>query len=175
MSIKKSARNDVRIVELPACKMVSSGRVGWDVAFEENGAFAKFEAWFAKYDKTRADAFYSRDFMWGTDDWGEWVYAVTQVPEGLDGLEVIDFPGGLFAVANSVDGDNKDHNAVRKDMEVWVKNSGCFAVDVSDTRFRMGHVTTPPGAKKAMGYEQMDLYLPIKFLSQPIARNNMKE
>ena len=162
MCIKKSTRNDVRIIELPACKMITSGRATWDKAFEPGGPMERFDAWFSAYDKTRADAFYSRDFMWGTDDWVEWACAVTDVPEGIDGLNVIDFPGGLYAVTVSVDGDGKDHDRVRKHMEDWVKQSGCFAVDVSDTRFRMGHITSPACTKAAMGYEQMDLYCPIR-------------
>jgi len=161
-TIKAKARNNVRIIELPACKMVTSGRATWDKAFKPGGTMERFDKWASAHDKTRADAFYSRDFMWGTDDWGEWGCAVTEIPDHIDGLEVIDFPGGLFAVAVSVDGDGKDHDGVRKSMERWVKDSGCFADDVSDTRFRMGHITSPPATKEAMGYEQMDLYFPIR-------------
>ncbi|MCL2446823.1 MAG: helix-turn-helix domain-containing protein [Oscillospiraceae bacterium] len=163
-NIKMKARNDVRIIDLPACKMVSSGRVGWGDAFEPGGPMERFDKWFTAYDKTRADRFYPRDFMYGPEDgaWVEWAFAVTEIPTGIDGLGVIDFPGGLFAVAVSVDADGKDHGRVHNGIKDWVKASNCFALDMSDTRFCMGHISTPPKARDVMGYHQMDLYVPIR-------------
>ena len=162
-TIKAKARNAVRIIELPACKMVTSGRAKWDEAFEPDGPFTRFHDWFVAYEKSRADTFYTRDFMWGEGDWVEWGYVVTQAPANLpEGLAVIDFPGGLFAVAVSVDGDGKNHDKVHNGIKKWIENSGCFALDATNHRFCMGHITTPPGAKDIMGYEQMDLYFPIR-------------
>jgi len=113
----------VRIIELPACKMVTSGPLG-----EDPTAFERFHAWFAAYDQTRADQFYVRDFMWCSPDGNfEWGYAVTDIPEDTGGFGVIDFPGGLYAVAVSVDADGKDHNRVYSGIQKWVRKSGCFA------------------------------------------------
>ena len=169
-TIKTKDRSAVRVIELPACKMVSSGRCAWGEAFGPGGPLTRFGEWFSAFDETRADRFYVRDFMWGPTSgaWVEWAYAVTDIPKAadggynLDGFELIDFPGGLFAVAVSVDGDGRDHDRVHSNIQKWVKKSGCFALDETDQRFSMGNITSPMRAKEAMGYHQMDLYFPIR-------------
>jgi len=163
-TIRAKERSAVRVIELPACRMVSSGRTKWNEAFGPNGPLTRFNEWFSAYDQTRADRFYVRDFMWGpaSGTWVEWAYAVTDIPEDLGGFEVIDFPGGLFAVAVSVDADGRDHDRVHGAIQRWVKKSGCFALDETDERFSMGNITSPMRTKEAMGYHQMDLYFPIR-------------
>jgi AraC family transcriptional regulator len=42
----------------------------------------------------------------------------------------------------------------------FIKEKGCFEEDTS--RSYLGNIPTPPSASKAMGYEQMDYYIPIK-------------
>ncbi|MDR0883746.1 MAG: GyrI-like domain-containing protein [Oscillospiraceae bacterium] len=162
-TIKAKARNQVRIIELPACKMVTSGAVNGADAFAPGGALARFCDWFAAYDKQRADLFYVRDFLWSAPNGGfQWGYAVAEIPEDTGGFDVIDFPGGLYAVAISVDADGKDHDRVHSGMQEWVKKSGCFALDETDTRRSLGTVTSPEYIKDILGYQQMDLYVPIK-------------
>ena len=157
-AIKAKARDQVRIIELPACKMVTSGP-----DTEDPTAFERFDKWWTAYDKSRTDHFYARDFMWCSADGAfEWGYAVLKVPKDTGGFGVIDFPGGLYAVAISVDNDSKDHDRVYKGILDWVKKSGCFALDENDVRRSLGNITSPVGTKEIMGYHQMDLYFPIR-------------
>jgi len=162
--IKGKARDEVRIIELPACKMVSSGRSSWDKAFEPEGPLTRFGKWMTAFSRSRTDHLLISDLMWGpaSGEWVEWAYAVREIPDGIDGLEVIDFPGGLYAVAISVDGNDKDHDQVHNGIKKWVEKSGCFALDANDQRFCMGTITSPQCTKNVMGYEQMDLYFPIR-------------
>ena len=162
--IRPGARNNLRIIELPACRMVSSGRSPWDKAFGPDGPLSRFDQWLTAYSQSYTDHLQVRDLMWGPTSgaWVEWAFAVKEVPDGIDGLEVIDFPGGLFAVAISVDGDGRDHDRVHKGIQKWVRKSGCFALDETGERFCMGSITSPPAARDAMGYHQMDLYFPIR-------------
>jgi len=156
--IKAKDRNAVRVIELPTCRMVTSGPATADPT-----AFGRFDEWFSAYDKTRADRFYPRDFMWCSPEGSfEWGYAVAEVPEDTGGFGVIDFPGGLYAVAISVDANGRDHNRVYKGIQKWVRRSGCFALDETDKRRSLGNITSPPAARDAMGYHQMDLYFPIR-------------
>ncbi|MNC53372.1 hypothetical protein D3C75_1027760 [compost metagenome] len=76
------------------------------------------------------------------------------------GFEVVDFEGGLYAVATSIDGNEEDSSKVYHQIVEWVVNSGCFEMD--EGRFSLGHITTPQSATKAMGYAQMENYIPIK-------------
>ncbi len=162
-TIANEERNAVRIVELPACKMVTSGVANSPDSFGPDGVMTRFNNWFSTFDKNRKDQFYPRDFMWSSPEGGfMWGYAVGEVPKDTGGFEVIDFPGGLYAVAISVDADGKDHNRVYQGIQEWVEKSGCFMLDETEKRRSLGNITTPSMAKEIMGYQQMDLYFPIR-------------
>ncbi len=162
-TIAAEERNAVRIIELPACKMVTSGPANGEDIFGPDGVLTRFNAWFSEFDKQRADRFYPRDFMWCPATGGfQWGYAVERIPADTGGFDVIDFPGGLYAVAISVDADGTDHNRVYNGILEWVEKSGCFMMDETDERRSLGNITSPPFAKEIMGYHQMDLYIPIR-------------
>ena len=161
-TIPQEARNDVRIIKLPACKMVTSGPANGEDIFAPDGILTRFCEWFSELDKKRLDRFYPRDFMWSPPGGGlQWGYAVDEIPDDTGGFDVIDFQGGLFAVAISVDANGEDHDRVFNGIIDWVKKSGCFVLDETDERQSLGNITSPPTVKKVMGYEQMDLYFPI--------------
>ena len=162
-TIPQDMRNNVRIVELPSCKMVTSGPAKSEDAFAPGGKMERFDKWATEYDKQRTDRFYPRDFMWSPVSGGfEWGSAVDEVPDDIGGFDVIDFPGGLYAVAISVDADGADHDRVYNEILKWVNNSGCFVLDENGTRRSMGNITSPHLIKEVMGYQQMDLYFPIR-------------
>lgn len=143
----------VRIVELPACRMATSK--GHDL-----GAF---DQWWSAVDKTRADKFFPRDFMYYDRQAGElvWLYAL---PAGVNAgvYDVIDFAGGLYAAAISKDEDDIDGERVMIGLKEWVKNTSYFADAESDARPTLFHVVTPNAAFAKMGYRQLDIYLPVK-------------
>lgn len=162
-TIPQAERNTVRIIELPACKMVTSGPANGENAFAPEGALMRFLNWFTEIDKQRADMFYPRNFMWSPPTGGfQWGYAVSEIPKNTGGLDVIDFPGGLYAVAISVDADGADHDRVYNGILEWVEKSGCFVLDETNERRSLGNITSPAYIKDFMGYAQMDLYFPIK-------------
>ena len=162
--IPAEKRNSIRIVELPACKMVWSGVCTEKEPFSENSLLRRFEAWWYRQDALRKDRFYARDFMW----WDEqargfaWGLAVSEIPEDTGGYEVIDFPGGLYAVANFVDDDSDPGGglAVYTMITDWLQSSGCFEADKN--RYCLNHFIGTPKSKEAMGYGQQDLYTPIR-------------
>ena len=74
--------------------------------------------------------------------------------------KIIEFPGGLYAAAVSVDGDGESHNKVRSKTEKWLESTN-FVID-SD-RELMGHmIYEDDEIKEGLGYHQMNLYAPIK-------------
>ena len=163
--IKKKDRNAVRIIELPACKMVWSGVCPGDHSTAENEALRRFNEWWPTQDALRKDRFFARDFMW-YDHKGQgfaWGLALAELPTAADGsvdtngYEIIDFPGGLYAVANY----NGDASGTYQEMRKWVEKSGIFAMDDGAGRNGMYHCINAPEAAAAMGYGQYDLYLPI--------------
>ena len=141
----------VRIYEMPACKMAVSqcGMFG-------DGKLEVFNEWFNSLPQTM----FPRNFLWYDKTQGGlvWYYMcddITIVPEEF---KVIDFPGGLYAVA--ADEDQKDNTNALNAIHDFIEKKGCFEED--KTREYLGNVITSQSAGEAMGYNQMDYYVPIK-------------
>ena len=81
--------------------------------------------------------------------------------EDTGGYEVIDFPGGLYAVVNYAD---NDAEGAHKHIQKWVEESGCFTPDDNANRHFMWHFISTEAAKAAMGYYQYDFYFPIRIM-----------
>ncbi len=144
----------IRIVNLPPARMASSG----DKSLEE------FDAWWSRVDQKRKDRFFPRDFM-TFDPQSQsliWFYALPDGVTDTGGFDVVDFPGGLYAVAISKDKDDADGNRVVAGIREWVKSSGVFALDERPGHYELFHVITPDEAYEAMGYRQLDIFVPIK-------------
>ena len=73
-------------------------------------------------------------------------------------LEIIDFQGGLYAVATDID-QRTDKDRINAEMEQFLGENG-FERDTS--RPELGNIITSPLAQKILGYEQMDYYIPVK-------------
>ena len=161
---------DVRIVELPACKMVSSG----------SGKTEGFDKWFCEYDKKRVGIRTSPlDFMFFYLRHGDyvWWYAVENWVTEKDsgGYEIVDFEGGLYASAMTKDGDTE--GVYWKILE-WVEQSEHFEAvgknvnlgELDDKEYyrhtTFCHILTPPQVKKVWGYERLELLVPIKVHSK---------
>ena len=141
----------VRIYEIPKCRMISSqcGMFG-------DGKLERFDEWFSKLPRPM----FPKDFLFFDNDKEGfiWYYIYSNGTVVPDEFEIVDFNGGLYAVSTGIDGeDSTDTIKIIKD---FIDNSGCFEEDQS--RVYLGNIPTPPSANKAMGYNQMDYYVPIK-------------
>ena len=143
----------VRIYEIPACKMVASqcGMFG-------DGKLEAFDEWFGGLER----AMFPKDFLWFDKIRGGfvWYYVYDETLAVPDEFEVIDFPGGLYAVATGIDGEGDDEAAAA--VREFLSRKSCFERDPS--REMLGNVITPPAAGEAMGYNQMDYYTPIRLV-----------
>lgn len=144
---------DIRVICLPRLKMARSWRSDLD----------EFDRWWSGVDV--GSSLFPRDFMWYNEklDCFEWLFAI---PDGLtdtNGYEVFDFPGGLYAVATAIDGD--EINKVNRLIHKWAQENEFFepANDGNDAheRYDMGHIVTPPVFREKTGYHLMDLFVPI--------------
>lgn len=94
----------------------------------------------------------------------EWVFAVPDNYSNFDKYKLIDFPGGLYAVATSKDTE-EDCNNTKEQIRKWVIESGCFELSTTDNdiaaRYTMSHVITPKIFKTKMGYHLTDNFVPI--------------
>ena len=144
----------IRIVDLPACRMASSGGKPLD----------DFNAWWMKLDGQRVDRFYPRDFMYFDAEKGElvWLYALTGQVSGPCEYPLIDFPGGLYAVSISVDKNDLDGERVYKEIKEWIRSTGYFTDDESRDRPSLYHVVTSDRAFAKLSYRQLDIYVPVR-------------
>jgi len=145
----------IRIVEIPDCKMVSSG-----IGMFGQEKFDNFAKWFSSLPRTA----FAKDFLfWDGGEYGvsggfHWLCMHENgmtVPAEYD---IVDFTGGLFAVATDIDR-KTDIEAMDAAVNAFLRESG-FLRD--DSRPRMGNIITPPLASGTLGYEQMDYFYPIK-------------
>ena len=82
----------VRIYEMPACKMVSSG-----TGMFGEGKFILFGEWLSSQKR----GLFPKDFLFWAGRGFVWLYEDgMNVPNKL---EIIDFKGGLYAVATDID------------------------------------------------------------------------
>ena len=158
----------IRIVELPRMKVVTSGLLKTQAAFEA------FNAWWSAYDKKVMGKIAPRDFMWYNEreQASEWMYALP-VPETGDdygGYEAKEFAFGLYAVASNLDGDcdeARDWMATREAIRESIRHSDVFELSTPENdcceRYPLFHIITPPHYFERTGTHQQDMFVPIVY------------
>lgn len=73
-------------------------------------------------------------------------------------FEVVDFEGGLYAVVTGIDGES-DVEAMMTVKEFLLSNGN---LQEDPSRPALGNVISSPMAQEALGYAQMDYYVPVK-------------
>lgn len=158
----------IRIVELPPCVMASSGVSTESEPFAAGGRLMRFNEWWTAVDATRRDRFFPRDFMWfdRVRQGLVWWYAVPEATADTEGFDAVDFEGGLYAAAISRDGDDGDGERVYDDVKAWVAASDRFDLDERDGHYDLFHIITPNAAASAMGYRQLEIFVPIRLRAE---------
>ena len=153
---------DVMIVKIPKFRAVTSGLMTFETLFE--GDFGPWQE--AHNYLFKPILFDSPDLLYGKNGKAAWIWAIKdEVTEAeTHPYEIIEHPGGLYAVAVSVDGDGEGHNKVRSKTEKWLEGTN-FVID--DAREFAGHmIYVDDEIKEGLGYHQMNLYAPIKLKSK---------
>lgn len=156
----------IRIIELPIMKAAYSGPLTDDEKFKN------FVQWFSKYHSSLTNELYPRDFMQFNERLGvmEWFYALPAgaKEEDCGSFEIVDLPGGLFAVASCIDGDfdqGADWLNTREELMKWAANSDKFKAyengEGIKERYPMFHIVSP-GEMYEERISIEDLYLPIE-------------
>lgn len=140
---------DIRILEIPDCKMAASS---WGMFGQPE--FDRFCEWFSALPRS----IWPKDFLTGDERGMRWLYLCEKGLEVPAAFEVIDFPGGLYAVATDID-QQTDMAAMAAAVDRFLAAHG-FVRDPS--RPDMGNIPTPPSAREIMGFEQMDYWFPVK-------------
>lgn len=160
VSDKLKKTPEVRIVQINKFKALSSGL---DTIDNVMGAF---QEWQENHNHLVKKMMYdSPDFLWFEDDMkAVWIWAVEDwvTEKDTTPYELIEFEGGLYAVAMSVDGDDDIGGRVYEGIKKWLETSG-FELDERPGHRTMCHMVNPTDEiKNALGYHQLDIYVPIK-------------
>ena len=139
----------VRIYEMPVCKMVSSG-----TGMFGEGNFNLFDEWLSSQKR----GLFPKDFLFWAGEGFVWLYMYEDGMKVPNEFEIIDFKGGLYAVATDID-QKTDKGLMDTEIDQFLSENG-FKRDTS--RSELGNIITSPLANKIIGYEQMDYYYPIK-------------
>lgn len=152
---------EVRVVQLPKCKMATSGTP--DPTFS---TVWNFSNWWKDYDKKRHGIYYAPlDFLFGEDGGLVWWIMVEDgaTNEDCGGYDIFDFEGGLYAVHTSVDEDMESQNIVNQKIMKWLENTGFELDERHGNRTYMGHMVNPSSEiKQGLGYHQYEIFVPIK-------------
>ena len=153
---------DVMIIRINKFRAVTSGRLSFEDLFGGN-----FEPWQEAHNHLfKPVVFDCPDFLCGKDGKAEWIWAVKDEVSENDTYpyEIIEYPGGLYAVAVSLDGDSESYDKVRKKVEKWLESTN-FIVD-SERDYMGNMIYVDDEIKEGLGYHQMNLYIPIKLRKQ---------
>lgn len=149
---------DIMIVRIPKFRAVTSGCLTFEELFGGD-----FEPWQEAHNHLfKPVIFDCPDFLCGRDGMAEWIWGIKDEVSEADTYpyKITEFPGGLYAVAVSVDGDGESHDRVREKVEKWLESTK-FVID--NQRDFMGHmIYVDDEIKEGIGYHQMNLYTPIK-------------
>lgn len=145
---------NVRIYEIPDCKMISSG-----VGMFGDGTLERFMEWMSSQPR----GVYPKDFLFWDGAWKEsggfhWLYIYENGMEVPEDLKIIDFKGGLYAVATDID-QKTNRKAMAAEVDAFLDENG-FERD--KTRPELGNIITTSLIKETLGYDQMDYWVPIK-------------
>lgn len=147
---------DVRVISLPACKMVSSGFGNFD---EDN--FTRFDQWFSKLPIQPFEM--PKDFLWFDPEKGKlvWWYVYSEAMDTQD-FPIEEFDGGFYVAAVSKDGDDEDGNRVYDGIKKWIAESKTFELDERPNHYTMSHIITTPQARETLGFDQLEILVPVK-------------
>ena len=155
---------EVRIIQINKFKAFTSGLDPIDTLMNIFGPWQR-----AHNHLIKKPIYGSADFLWFEENGrGEWIWAVEDWVTEADTApyKIIEFEGGLFAAAVSIDGDDVSGEWVYGKIEKWIETSG-FESDERPGHRPLCHMLNPTvEINKALGYQQLDIYVPIKILSK---------
>lgn len=151
---------EVRIIQINPFKAFSSG------ADTMENVMGSFQQWQEAHNHLVKKMIYGApDFLWSEEDMkAVWIWAVEDwvTEKDTSPYELIEFEGGLYAAAMSVDGDDDIGGRVYSGILKWIEDSG-FELDERPGHRTMCHMVNPTDEiKNALGYDQLDIYVPIK-------------
>lgn len=158
---------DIMVVRIPSFKAASCGDQAWDELFKPGGYM--FQLWQQThlYENVIFDCF---DFLMPKGEKAEWICALKDhvTADDIAPFDLIDFPGGIYAMTVSIDEDNESIQRVEEKVNKWIENTN-FEMDASrhimfnmPYLFEEGRDPINKAIETGLGYKQMQRYFPLK-------------
>jgi len=135
--------------------------------FKEGGYMYQLWQYCHLYKSVIFDCF---DFLLTNNDKAEWICAVKDGVTDADvsPFKLTYFPGGLYAMAVSIDEDNESIHKVEDKVRRWIESTN-FELDKDRTAmfnmpylYEAGRDIAYKDIEKGLGYKQMQRYFPIR-------------
>jgi len=158
---------DIMVVRVPRFRAVTVGEQSWEDMFKNGGYMYQLWQHVHLYKNVIFDCF---DFLLFKNDKAEWICAVKDNVTDADvsPFKLIDFQGGLYAMAVSIDEDKDSLQKVEDKVGRWIESTNFEFDKGRDVMFNMpylyeeGKDTAYMDIEKGLGYKQMQRYFPIK-------------
>ncbi len=148
---------DIMIVRIPKFRAVTSGAI----PFEE--IFGEFQDWQEAHNNLfQPVIFDAPDFLCEFNGSLQWLWRIRDeiTQEDTAPYDIVEFSGGLYALAVSIDGDDESGSKVMRKIEKRIEKTN-FVIDESRTT-AVHIIYGDDEIRKGLGYDQMNFYAPIK-------------
>ena len=159
---KKPMREpDVLIVEMPPCRMMTSGPLA------DHDAQNKFNAVWTRLASRIADKINPRDFMYHDEEHDKmvWLFMLEDAMTGADtdGYDIITFDGGLFAVMLADSWEFSEWERVDRGLKAWLSRQEHLERDDEKSRHVLFHFAGPHSKQmKEWKYGKVRYFVPVK-------------
>ncbi len=152
---------DILIVEMPPCRMATSGPLADDN--ESN----RFDAMWMRLGSRVADKINPRDFMYHDTKQNKqvWLFMLEDwmTEADTEGFEIMTFDGGLFAAALADSWEFSEYDRVYKGIKKWLVRQEHLEIDEDSGRYMLYHFAGPHSEQmKKWNYGKIRYFVPIR-------------
>lgn len=152
---------DILIVEMPACRMMTSGLL------EDDHELNRFNALWGRLSSRIADKINPRDFMYHDAEHNKsvWLFLIEDwmTEADTEGYKITTFSGGLFASAIADSWEYNEYDRIYKGIKAWLARQEHLELDENSDRHLLYHFAGPHSAQmKEWNYGKVRYFVPIK-------------
>ena len=155
---------DILIVEMPPCRMVTSGFIHGNPEIDEKTRH--FGEMWKRLAERIADKIHDRDFMYHDREHDKmvWMFMLEDwmTEADTEGFEIITFAGGLFAEALADSEELSEWDRIYKGIKAWLARQERFELDESCGRHELFVCTGPNTLTRQWNDGRVRYYVPIK-------------
>jgi DNA-binding transcriptional MerR regulator len=155
---------DILIVEMPPCRMVTSGFIHGNPDTDEKTRHF-YEMWNRLAERI-ADKIHDRDFMYHDKEHNKmvWMFMLEDwmIEADTEGFEIITFAGGLFAEALADSEELSEWDRIYKGIKAWLARQKRLELDEDSGRHELFICTGPNTLTRQWNDGKVRYYVPIK-------------